>query len=387
MLAQRLDQTGFFFVLDEPARILVADDDPILREFACVHLATPDVSLDTAGDGAEALEKLKAGPYDLVLVDLDMPVMDGFELIARMRADEALRHVPVVVVTGREDMAAIDRAFQAGATSFVVKPLNWRLLSYQLRYVLRAYRQEHEIRLAKGRAEQAHAIKANVLRLVQHELRTPLTSIVGFAEHIEAHPKSSEVAEFAGLIAGAGRRFSTNVTDLMAAAQILTSDIALRTTDSQVSLLLDTVVAAESAAAHDKSIVLRAMDGTQGMRVECDRGLVVCALKHLVRNAIEHGEGAVDVMATPERDGVAFAVRDRGKGIDPARPEGCFEPFHQGDDALNRASGGLGLGLPVARRVFRAHGGTLTVSQVDGVGCVAIATLPARAPAEVSSSG
>ena len=99
MLAQRLDQSGFFFVLDQPAKILVADDDPILREFACVHLATPDVTLETAGDGQEALERLLLENYDLVLVDLDMPVMDGFELITRMRADERLRHVPVVVVT------------------------------------------------------------------------------------------------------------------------------------------------------------------------------------------------------------------------------------------------------------------------------------------------
>ena len=386
MLAQRLDQTGFFFVLDEPARILVADDDPILREFACVHLATPDVSLDTAGNGAEALDKLRQGAYDLVLVGLDMPVMDGFELIARMRADETLRHVPVVVVTGREDMAAIDRAFQAGATSFVVKPLNWQLLSYQLRYVLRAYHQEHEIRIAKSRAEQAHAIKANVLRLVQHELRTPLTSIVGFAEHIEAHPKSCEVAEFAGLIAGAGRRFSANVTELMTAAQILSGDITLRTAESVASALIDAVVAAQSADAADKGVVLRGLDATQGLQFECDRALVLCALKHLVRNAIEHGEGAVDVMATRERDGVAFAVRDRGPGIDAARLDRCFEPFHQGEEALNRASGGLGLGLPVARRVFAAHGGALTVSQVEGVGCVAIATLPALASPDHAAS-
>lgn len=378
MLAQRLDQSGFFFVLDEPAKILVADDDPILREFACVHLATPDVTLETAGDGAEALERLKVEDYDLVLVDLDMPVMDGFELITRMRADERLRHVPVVVVTGREDMAAIDRAFQVGATSFVVKPLNWRLLSYQLRYVLRAYQQEHEIRLAKSRAEQAHAIKANVLRLVQHELRTPLTSIIGFAEHIEAHPKSAETAEFAALIAGAGRRFSTNVADLIAAAQMLTADLTLRPDECRVPQILDAVVAAETDGAKAKGVALRSVDGTNGLKIECDRDLVVRALRHLVRNGFEHGEGAVDLMATPERDGVAFAIRDRGQGIDPARLDTCMEAFQQGEDALNRQSGGLGLGLPVAQRVFRAHGGMLSVSQVPNVGCLVVATLPKR---------
>jgi signal transduction histidine kinase len=380
MLAQHLDHTGFFFVLDEPARILVADDDPILREFACVHLATPEVTLDTAGDGAEALTKLEAGGYDLALVDLDMPVMDGFELIARIRSTPALRHLPVVVVTGREDMVAIDKAFQAGATSFAVKPLNWRLLSYQLRYVLRAFRQENEIRVAKQRAEQAHAIKTNILRLVQHELRTPLTSIVGFAEHIESHPKSSEVAEFAGLIAGAGRRFSSNVSDLIAAAQTLTSDIVLRPDDIRVPQIIDAVVAAEATRAADKGVPLRGVDGTRGMRIECDRDLVVRALRHIVRNAIEHGEGPVDLMATPDRDGVAFAVRDRGPGIEAARLEQCLAAFEQGEDALNRSSAGFGLGLPVAQRVFSAHGGALSVSHTPDVGCIVVATLPARPP-------
>ena len=382
MLAPRLDHSGFFFVLDEPARFLVADDDPILREFACVHLATPDVTLDTAGDGAEALGKLQGGGYDLALVDLDMPVMDGFELIARVRADPALKHIPIVVVTGREDMMAIDKAFEAGATSFAVKPLNWRLLSYQLRYVLRAFRQENEIRIAKQRAEQAHAIKTNILRLVQHELRTPLTSIVGFAEHIEAHPKSSEVAEFAGLIAGAGRRFSSNVSDLIAAAQTLTSDIVLQPDDIRVPQILDAVVAAEAQAAREKGVALRGVDGTGGLKIECDRDLVVRALRHIVRNAIEHGEGPVDIMAAPDRDGVAFAVRDRGAGIEPAQLEQCLAAFQQGEDALNRHSAGMGLGLPVAQRVFTAHGGGLSVSHVADVGCIVVATLPPRQPAE-----
>jgi len=384
MLAKRLDQTGFFFVLDEPARILVADDDPILREFACVHLATPEVTLDTAGDGAEALQKLLESHFDLVLVDLDMPVMDGFELIGRMRAHKSLRHVPVVVVTGREDMAAIDRAFQAGATSFVVKPLNWRLLSYQLRYVLRAYHRESEVRIAKESVEQAHAIKGSVLRLVQHELLTQLTSIVGFAEHIEQHPTSAEVAEFAGLIAGAGRRFSTNVTELIS-AQMLTTEFTLRLDECRAAQIIDAVVAAEAPAAKEKGVILRGVDGSDGARFECDRDLVVRALRHLVRNAIEHGKGAVDLMATPERGGVAFAIRDRGKGMAPEQLERCFEAFQQGDDALNRHGGGLGFGLPVARRVFTVHGGTLSVSQVAGMGCLVVATLPARPTAPTAT--
>lgn len=131
----------FFYVLDDSARILFVDDDPILREFARVNLASPKACIDVAVHGADALERLKAG-YDVVLLDLEMPVMDGFDTLAAIRADPRTQDLAVIVETGREDVEAIDRAFRLGATSFVTKPLNWRLLTYQILYVLRASRAE-----------------------------------------------------------------------------------------------------------------------------------------------------------------------------------------------------------------------------------------------------
>lgn len=132
---------AYTYVLLENVRILVIDDDPIHCEFARVYLSTPTASVETAQNGAEGLEKLRGEPFDLVVVDLEMPVMNGFQTIHAIRSDPTLRHLPVVIVTGLEDMDSIDRAYDEGATSFVTKPVNWRLLSYQLRYVLRAQKQ------------------------------------------------------------------------------------------------------------------------------------------------------------------------------------------------------------------------------------------------------
>jgi len=144
--------SGFFYVLDETARILFVDDDPILREFAQVNLASPEAGVDLAADGAEALRCLAVADYDVVLLDLEMPVLDGFETLARLRADPRTQHLPVIVQTGREDVEAIDRAFRLGATSFVTKPLNWRLLTYQILYVLRSSRAERRLRSPESRA-------------------------------------------------------------------------------------------------------------------------------------------------------------------------------------------------------------------------------------------
>ncbi|QTN18327.1 response regulator [Brevundimonas sp. AJA228-03] len=138
--------SGFFYVLSEEARLLFVDDDPILREFAQVNLSSALAEVDVAADGIEALEALSRRPYDVLLVDLHMPRMDGFALLAAIRNNPETIHLPVIVETGREDVEAIDRAYQAGATAFVTKPLNWRLLSYQIRYTLRSARAEAALR-------------------------------------------------------------------------------------------------------------------------------------------------------------------------------------------------------------------------------------------------
>ncbi len=130
----------FFYVLGSSVSIIYVDDDPILRQFACVNLASEHATVATAADGVEALESMAAFKPDIMLLDLEMPRMDGFEVLERLRASETWRHLPVIVATGREDVGAIDRAFEAGATDFVIKPLSWRLLTYQIRYVLRSSR-------------------------------------------------------------------------------------------------------------------------------------------------------------------------------------------------------------------------------------------------------
>ncbi|HEY9217410.1 MAG TPA: response regulator [Phenylobacterium sp.] len=146
------DAGTFFYVLQDALRILYVDDDPILREFAQVHLTTDTASVATAEDGLVALAMLEEVKPDLILLDLEMPRLDGFEVLRHLRAEAAYSRMPVIVATGREDVNAVDRAFREGATSFVVKPINWRLLSYQIRYVHRAHQAELSLLEARRRA-------------------------------------------------------------------------------------------------------------------------------------------------------------------------------------------------------------------------------------------
>ena len=154
-------QAAWSYVLDEPVRILVADDDPILCEFASVHLSTPTATIVTVPNGLAALDLLRTTPCDLAVLDIEMPELDGFGLLATIRADAALGNLPVMMLTGHEDIASIDRAFTLGANAFAPKPVNWRLLSYQIRYVLRACSLEREIGCGDARRKEPRSEAAS----------------------------------------------------------------------------------------------------------------------------------------------------------------------------------------------------------------------------------
>ncbi|KPF72614.1 hypothetical protein IP69_01600 [Bosea sp. AAP35] len=130
----------FSYVLSDQLLILAVDDDPIQREFCSVYLATPEGSVTTAASAEEGLALLATSAFDVALIDVDMPGMSGIEMVRRLRADPRFDDLPVMVITGREDMVSIDEAYAAGATSFMCKPVNWRLLGHQIRFMIRAHR-------------------------------------------------------------------------------------------------------------------------------------------------------------------------------------------------------------------------------------------------------
>jgi CheY-like chemotaxis protein len=163
MSTRTAESDGFFYVLEDSLRILLVDDDPILREFAIVHLTSETAQVKTAADGIEALDIVGRSPVDLILLDLEMPKMDGFEVLQQLQDQPDTANIPVIVVTGREDVGAIDRAFQAGATSFVVKPINWRLLSYQIRFVRRAWNTERGLTRAHREARTGSQLIGDTL--------------------------------------------------------------------------------------------------------------------------------------------------------------------------------------------------------------------------------
>jgi two-component system, sensor histidine kinase and response regulator len=136
---------------------------------------------------------LTSGDFDVVLLDIVMPGPDGFSLLEKIRAEPKLRHLPVVMLTGHEDIVSIDRAYSLGANSFIAKPVNWRLLSYHVRCVLRSSQRDRELTNARHHAVPDEAFCNTVPSAFEIESRNALRAILRHAE--SCHGGSGSSAE------------------------------------------------------------------------------------------------------------------------------------------------------------------------------------------------
>lgn len=377
-----LGSAGAHYVFEHPVRILVVDDDPILRELATAQLTHPGGHVVTAADGEEAWEILeREPPFDLMLSDLEMPRLGGFGLLDRIRASGRHAHLPVIVITSRDDLFAIDRAYEVGATSFVSKPVNWRLLGHQMRYVLRGARMEGELRAARDEARRAVDLRASLLALLQHETRTPLNSIIGYSEVLRAASAGTSLTDCVDQIVVSAKDLNEILRRIFYFAQISADGAEVDTEVLRASHLAEEVVRVWQAAARRAGVALRLAPVRDDALIQGDVRHLAAAIGELIGNAVAHGAGSdVEVAVLRAGDTITVEVSDGGPGIEPERLARCLEPFAQGSDPLTRARDGLGLGLPTARRIAELHGGAFEIVPTPA-GTLARLSLPTALPA------
>jgi signal transduction histidine kinase len=387
----RIEANERVYLFDEQTTVLVVDDDPILRELAIVELASPKTHVLCAGDGKEALDILAARKVDIVLSDLHMPEVDGFTLLSELRKQPDRLHMPFIMATTRDDIFAIDRAYELGATTFVTKPLNWRLVGHLMRYVLRASRAEAQLRQSRDLAEAAASLKNNILALMTHETRTPLSVIMGYADML-SKPGSDAPADGRATAAQAIRNSAEQLYSTLGSLQLF-AEIA----GPSGPPALEAAAAQEVAAAGiqearlapaDRSRVTLDRQGSGHIQMHCDIRLASAAIGQIVNNAIRHGGEHCDVRVSVEErpDGVAVIVSDNGRGVEHPETMLVTGSFLERGDTFLRHGSGLKLGVPIAQRVCALHGGQLTFASTLGLGTRVALTFP-KIAATASAQG
>ena len=364
-----------------PPRVLVVDDDPVVRLLASQALAQLGFTVEEAVDGETAVGSVDREHPDLILLDLEMPGIGGLETCQLVRQRHPTSEIPILVATGLTEDHTIDAAFEAGATDFVKKPIDWQLLQHRVRFIMRASRAMARLQEARRAAEAANRAKLDFLANMSHEIRTPMTAIVGFLDALhgaDADPLSEAEREtaVATIQRNAGHLLNL-IDDMLDVCRIDSGKLRLQIADCDPCVAASEVVDALRPGADAKHLNL-ALVCTEAVRLRTDPTRLRQVLSNLVANAIKFTDsGHVEIrVGLAEGGGAAFEVKDSGIGMTEEQIERAFLPFTQIDESSSRRRGGAGLGLSIVQRLVHALEGEIRVTSRPGQGSVFTVRLP-----------
>ncbi|HEV8680853.1 MAG TPA: response regulator [Stellaceae bacterium] len=371
------------------ASILIVDDDPVIRSLMRATLETDGFSVVEAADGLEGCRLYEEHRPDLLLVDVVMPRMDGYELCRELRGRPGSAFVPIVVATSLDDVPSIARAYEAGATDFIPKPISWLVLNHRVRYILRASRAFEELRrnqerliIAKEAAEAANRAKSEFLANMSHELRTPLNAIIGFSGMMSDRlfgPLNDRYGEYADIIGDSGRHLLAIITDILdlTKADANRLELAEETVELTRIVELSSRIIREMARKAEIDYVSEVEEDLP--QLISDAAKLTQIIVNLLTNAIKFTPpgGRVRLkIAQEDRGGLTFWVEDTGIGMSAEQIPLALSPFGQVDSGLTRKYPGVGLGLPLTKRLIELHGGTIDIASALNRGTTVMFHIP-----------
>ena len=397
---------------DTPARILIVDDELHNRELLQLMLKPEGFLLVSAANGEEALALVAQQPPDLILLDVMLPGMDGYEIAGKIKGDSATKNIPVVMLTALNDRNARMLGLSAGADDFLTKPVERAELLVRVKNLLRtkAYGDKlaatlaalessnaqleaalEEAREARIMAEHANKAKTQFLRAMSHELRTPLNAISGYTEILEMGIRGTvnpEQTKDLGRIKRAASYLLRLINDILTIAR-LEGARPLNLIAIPVNQLLSEVDGLCALQAKARGLTLTVTPCVDEIFVTADAERFQQILLNLVTNAIKFTVkgGSVEVTSSAIAGIFQLHVKDTGVGIRSLDLDRVFDPFVQIDRHLTSdTQQGVGLGLSISRELARAMHGDLTLESVEGKGSIFTLTLPIAPEMSVSPS-
>jgi len=355
------------------ASILVVDDQE-------VNVSLLQRTLEAAGytavtsttDPREVCDLQRKNRYCLILLDLQMPGMDGFQVMEGLKEIESDDYLPVLVITAQPGHKL--RALQAGAKDFISKP-------FDLAEVLTRVRNMLEVRLLHLESKTANHLKDEFLGMVSHELRTPLNAILGWARMLGSSALPPDrVRHGIATIERNAAALTDIIDDLLDVSRIVAGTLQLTPQPIDLAVVAQSALETVRPLATARKVrVTFSPDPHPVETVNGDAGRLEQVIWNLLANAIKFTPvgGSVDLVIASSHGHMEVRVADTGQGISPAFLPHVFERFRQAEGATTRRHTGLGLGLAIVRQIVELHGGTVqAASQGEGRGATFTVRLP-----------
>jgi len=359
--------------------ILIVDDEQLVIQ-ALTSILGPDYKVLIVKDGHEAIKIAKRLLPDIILLDIIMPELDGYDVLAVLKATDETKNIPVIFITGLNDINSEEKALKLGAADYITKPFNSgivRLRVYNQIKILERYALESNLNVvlklqselvaAKEQAEHLSRAKSEFLSRMSHEMLTPMNAINGLIRLSKMHPDRSK--KYLEDIEDSSRGLLGMIQNILDISDIEYGVFKLDEYEFSFSTMIDTMF--EEASYYLKvkqQKITRSIDASIPDALLGDEKRLNQALSCLLSNAVkftpENGEiefKAGFISDDNDKITIQFEVLDNGAGIPKAEQKRIFDIFEQSDGGLTRKQGGIGIGLALSKRIIEMMDGEIKV--------------------------
>jgi signal transduction histidine kinase len=365
-------------------KILLVDDKPENLYSLENMLMGDNLSIYKAHSGQEALKLAFKEDFSLILLDVQMPDMDGCEVAQMLKSTKRTRKIPVLLVTAlNKERHCMLRGLDEGAIDYLFKPLDPDVTRAKVKTLLTLFSQQKEMEELNKRLQQLNEEKNYMLGVASHDLRNPIGNIInlaGFIENESTDSLSPQHREYLEIIQRSGKELIQLINDLLDISQLESGKRNLEVKDIHLQDLFEIVIAENKAHADRKNIELHYSISEESLKLSADYLQMKQVLNNLVSNAIKfsHTGKSVELIANLKDENIHISVIDQGQGIPANELNLLFKPFITSSVRSTGGEKSTGLGLVITKKLIEQHGGALSVDSEQGKGSVFTIVMPQK---------
>jgi len=369
---------------EDVPNVIVVDDTPANLQLLTGMLKERGYKVRPVPSGKLALQAAKNDPPDLILLDIMMPEMAGYEVCERLKADETLREIPIIFISALNETMDKVRAFGVGGVDYVTKPFQFEEVQARVSTHLELQRQRRELKENYEKLLRLEELRDNLVHMIVHDLRNPLQGISGFLDLALTLEKETLTEDGLEYLQTA-KRSTTEVIDMVNAvldvSKMEAGEMKLRLAECDLVRIAADLMSGMQSLKEAREMILDAPPAP--VTVVADGDLILRVIQNLLGNALKFtpSDGWIRLGIEPDENRVCVKVRDNGPGIPAEYRERIFEKFGQVEARANRQKYSTGLGLTFCKLAVEAHGGSIGVESEVGKGSAFWFVLPKDGPA------
>ncbi len=365
--------------------ILIVDDNPQNLQVLGKVLKDNKYEIEFAISGDAALDWLNTRQFDLILLDVNMPGMNGFEVCRKIRSNPVLNNVPVIFLSAESERESILKGFELGAQDYITKPFDSRELLVRVRTHLilknslekleelnksleeKVVERTRELKEANVKLEALNLklldldkAKSDFLNLISHEIRTPLNGIIGPLELLKGPLYTREIGDLIQILDISVKRLEKFSLDALLITRLKTKQLEIKKEKIHLSNLMNEVIDEAKEKFQSGNIQVKRNDEIMPCSITGEVDLIKKCISNILDNALRFSPkyGTIKINTFSEDQTVIFEIVDNGKGFSAGVIDHVFELFTTGDACKDNCTG---IGLPIAKMIMDAHGGSITV--------------------------